>query len=443
MPGSLFLFKDIKTSAKHGTVIYYSILAYIVSLFIKNIPVISNGLMILILVFAIINTSRKNYFKQFGKEKVNIGIILFFVFQLLSVFFSSDKSSGFNILSLRVPLLIFPLAFCLIDFDQKIWKSILFFYVFATIIASMVGFLYGSYLARLENNTAYFYNDNISELLLGKQAAYFGLYINVAILAIVYLLKENKDKAKPGNILLFISIFWLLFINYMLASKMSTLSLVVILISALFINIIRKKKVLEGFILVFGVLIAIVILDNVFPKTIDRFKTVTQTGFSFENTNAENSLDTRFDSAKWSSGSTRMALWTCGREIFVKHPIFGTGLGDIRNSLKEKYADKHFEYALNTNKNLHCQYFDIAVSMGAVGLLLFLFLFFAYPIKVFISNRQDFAVSVFICVGLCLLTENMFDRLQGEQIIAFILPLSVKIFDVKEEALIDYQPDTY
>jgi O-antigen ligase len=424
-----FALKDAKASAKYGAFLYVSILCYIVSLYIKNAPVLSNGLMFGIFILALGSVPFASYKEYFLREKVCLGIALFFLVQLVSVIFSSDKADGFDIISLRLPLFIFPLAFCLIDFERKRWNSILLFYVFVTTIASLAGFLYGAHMASQEENSAYYYNDNISELLLGKQAAYFGLYVNAAILTAVYLLQNAENKTKLLRILLYVSLAWLLFINYMLASKMSTISLGIILLCILFIRIIRKRKVLEGIILVVVLAVGFMMLDKVFPKSVARFKTLTQTSFKFDNTNPENSLDDKFDANKWSSGSTRMALWTCGKEIFVKHPIFGTGLGDLRNALKEKYIEKNFIYAIDTKKNLHCQYFDVAVSMGIVGLLLFLITYFLYPIKTFILRKQDFAVSIFICVGLCLLTENMFERIQGEEIIAFLLPLSAKIFN--------------
>ena len=427
-----FAFKDVKTSARYGIFLYILILGYILSLYIKNAPVVSNSLMFVIFILAFISVSPTSYKEIFLKQKVCLGIALFFLLQVISVLFSSNKADGFDILSLRLPLFIFPLAFCLIDFERKTWLNILLFYVLVTTIASIAGFLYGAYMANQEENTAYYYNDNISELLLGKQAAYFGLYINAAILTIVYLLQNKEKRFKGLKILLYASLVWLLFINYMLASKMSTISLGIILLCIVFIRIIRKRKVLEGVILLVVLVIGFMMLDKVFPKSVARFKTLTQTSFRFDNTNPENSLDDKFDANKWSSGSTRMAVWTCGKEIYVKHPIFGTGLGDIRNALKEKYIEKNFVYAIDTKKNLHCQYFDVAVSMGVVGLLLFLITYFLYPIKTFIARKQDFAISIFICVGLCLLTENMFERYQGEEIIAFLLPLSAKIFNEKE-----------
>ena len=269
-----------------------------------------------------------------------------------------------------------------------------------------------------------------SYLLVSKQLI-LGLYVDVAILAIIHLFKTETGK-NFGRTYLYAIIIWLLFISYMLASKMSAISLVIILLGMAIVDIVRKRKLLEGLILVFGLAVSIVILNNFFPETIARFKTITQTKFRFDNTNAENSMDTQFDPDKWSSGSTRMALWNCGKEVFLKQPVFGTGLGDIRSKLKDKYTEKHFIYAVNTNKNLHCQYFDIAVSMGIIGLLVFLVAYFIYPISVFTRNGQVFAITIFSCVGFCLLTENMFDRYQGETLIGFILPLAAKIFDTKK-----------
>ena len=423
---TLLAFNDAKASSRYGKFLYFSILAYIVSIYIKNAPVVSNALMFLILVFGVLSVHVSKYKQQFIGQKINLGMLMFFLCQLLSVLLSSDKTTGFSILTLRLPLLIFPLAFCFIDFEQRTWRGILLIYALVTSMASIVGFGYGTYLAMHENNTAFYYNDNISELLLGKQAAYFGLYINAAIITIVYLLGNKEGSFQRIKVLLYVLIVWLLFVNYMLASKMSTISLLIILLAIAFVRIIRNRKILEGFILIFAMFIGLGVLYKLFPQTVERFKTITQTGFRFDNTNAENSLDSKFDANKWSSGSTRMALWTCGKEVFVKHPVLGTNLGDIRSILKEKYTEKNFLYALNTNKNLHCQYFDVAVSMGIIGLLVFLFTYFLYPIKTFIKQRQDFAVCIFICVGLCLLTENMFDRYQGEQIIPFLLVLVSK-----------------
>jgi hypothetical protein len=140
------VFSDSKASARYGKVVYYCLLGYIISLYIKNAPVLSNGLIITLLVLAFISVKPRNYFNLFVSQKVNLGILLFFIYEVISVIFSIDKTSGFNILSIRVPLFILPCAFCLVNFDNNIWKKVLAFYVITTVVASMVGFFYGTYM---------------------------------------------------------------------------------------------------------------------------------------------------------------------------------------------------------------------------------------------------------------------------------------------------------
>lgn len=172
-------------------------------------------------------------------------------------------------------------------------------------------------------------------------------------------------------------------------------------------------------------------LGKAFPTVFLRFKNITHTAFTFNNTNGENHFDSGYNKNEWSSSSTRLALWQCGKEVWHQHPVLGTGLGDIRNELKAKYTEKQFWFALNTNRNLHCQYLDVLVSMGIAGLLIFLTVFIIYPVKTFVTHGQTLAMIVFAGFAFCLLTENMLDRFQGEELVALMLPVVIKVFDKK------------
>jgi O-antigen ligase len=374
-----------------------------------------------------INVSPTHYKESFLKNKINLGLILFYLVQVISVLFSADKADGFDILRVRMSLFILPVAFCLIDFEQVTWRKILGFYVLIATVASVAGFIYGIYMAKINHNLGYLYNDNISWLLLGKQAAYFGLYVNVAIFSIVYLLNHTKEHKLNFTIFLYSSLVWLIFINYMLASKMTSISMIVVLVGISFWQTFSKKKVWQGLLLLGGFVVGIFVLYELFPTVMIRYEIIAKTNFKFDNTNGENHFDSGFNEKQWNSSSTRVALWQCGKEIWENKPILGTGLGDLRNALKTKYTEKNFWFALNTKRNLHSQYMDVLVSMGIVGLLVFIFVFILYPAKIFITKKQVFALSIFAFIALCMLTENIFDRYQGEVLIALILPLSAKV----------------
>jgi len=310
---------------------------------------------------------------------------------------------------------------------MKTWKRILLFYASVTTLASMLGFAFGAYMAVTHHDSGYLYNDNISELLLDKQAVYFGFYVNVAILIFIYAVKsEGELNARQKNSVI-AALVWLVFISFMLASKTSIACLLLILFLLAVQHIVIKKKYMEGALLIMGLVVGTILVGKFFPKTFNRFKGITETNFVFENRNRENHFNADYNKDKWNSTNTRTALWQCGMEIWKKNFLFGTGLGDRKQTLKEKYTEKHFWYAIDTEKNLHNQYLDIAVSMGLTGLFIFIFIFFAYPLKIFWKNRQGFSIAVFCCLAISFFTENMLDRFQGEIIIAFILPIAAKV----------------
>ena len=115
----------------------------------------------------------------------------------------------------------------------------------------------------------------------------------------------------------------------------------------------------------------------------------------------------------------------------------GVGLGDRNDALMMKYKENEFWYGLGSQKNTHNQYLDVLMSMGIIGLFLFLITFFIYPIKMFFKQRQVFAIVVYVLLAICFMTENMLDRYQGLIFISFVLPLSAKIFNKN----VDYVAD--
>jgi O-antigen ligase len=421
-----FLIEKNEVKRKINLVLYFLILAYIISLFLKDMPVITNVLMAFICLLSILSVSPANYLKQLSTDKISLGIVLFYLYQVISVLLSQDIQSGLAVLILRLPLLILPLSFCFIDFEKKIWDKILLFYAVTTTIASIIGFLFGVYRSIVEHDTGFLYNDNIS-VYIGKQSVYFAYYVAVAIIIFVVQLKEYPEAIQKYRPLIYFSIAWLLFIIFMLASRTTMFALLFVLTSYILVAIIRKRKFLEGMLLFFSLIIGVVIISKFFPKTLNRFKGTTEINYQFDNKNVENHFNAAYDSTKWNGTNTRAAIWHCAIEVWKEEPVFGTGLGDRTNALIKKYEENNFWYGFTTRKNTHSQYLDILLSMGVVGLLIFIITFFIFPIRKLIQQKNLFAVIVFALLACCFLTETMFDRYQGLIFIAFILPLSSKV----------------
>ncbi len=420
---SLFIFEKHPGQGKFQSVLFFALLLYIISLFLKSSPVVSNTLLCLIVLLALFNFPPEQYLKRIRRNKIGLGLILFFFLELISLLYSGHKTEAFEVLSLRAPIFLLPLAFCFISFTNNNRNKLLVFFALTTALASFAGFVYGVWLAISTKDKGYLYNDNISDLLLGKQAAYFSFYVGAAVLILINLLLRNDASLSKLKAFAYLAIVWLMLYDFLLASKTGLLALMLILLPLLILSFIGKKKWMEIGILTFGLISSGVILNKMFPKTFHRFQGFTQTEFHYNNNTTENHFNAAFDSTKWNSSNTRVAIWQCATEIIGEHPVFGTGLGERNHALQQKYQEKNFIYAYTTRKNSHNQYLEIAVSMGLTGLVFFTVACLLYPLYYCIRRKQILAACIIILLAVCLFTENMLDRYQGEVIIALLLPL--------------------
>ena len=416
-------FKYENSEQKYSKYIYYLILCFIVSVFFKSSPAISNGAILAIVILSLFSFNKNNITNRIY---LYLGFIAFFLLETLSLIYTNNFNEGLSFLSLRFPFLLFALAFSFIQLSKKHLMKILLFYCLITTFVSVISFFYGVYLTFKFSDSGYLYNDNISEYIIGKQAVYFSYYVNVAVFGLFYLLKQFKFKLDK-KLLIIGAIFWLFFINFMLACKMAMFSLYLLSGIQFMEYVLIQKKYKELFLVLFGTLIFIFLIVKISPKTFNRFTGIFQIEYQFDNTKNENHFNAEFDKTKWNGTNTRAAIWNCAQEIFKENPILGVGIGDKQTELMEKFKQHHFTYAIKTNKNTHNQFLDIVISLGLVGLIIFLITYFIIPIWYLFKSKSYFSIYVFICLLFSLLTENMFDRYQGVILISFMLPFVIKL----------------
>ena len=429
-----YFFLPAKKEIDHNAnlLAYFAMLVYILSLFSKFIPVVTNSMIGCIFAVALYNT-RNGFFSGIKKNTAILGIIIFYMLQIFSMLLSENVSEGFKILSNTVPFILFGFAFCFIEFQQKTWHRILHFFALATTGASIFSFFVSVAEVLRTQDSGYLYNDNLC-FIIGKQAVYFSLYVSISIIIFIFLLQQDTYQKKIKG-WIYLAISWLFIILFLLASKAAMLGLIAILAIYLGTTLIQHKKYMEICILVLSLGIGSVLLVKIFPKTLNRFKGSTETKFRFDNVNAENHFNAEFDENKWTSSSMRAAIWTCATEVWKEHFIFGTQIGDKHAALQKKYEEKHFWYAIAYQKNTHSQYLDILISMGLIGFLIFMCCYFLYPLWHFIKHKQIFAIMIFTLTGICLITETMFARYQGIVLLALLLPLASKIGPKKSDPL--------
>jgi O-antigen ligase len=339
---------------------------------------------------------------------------------LMSFLVSDNKAAGTTFLLRRIPLFIFPLTIGLIALTTKQRDRILLGAGLIVSIACLCSLGYAFYRYKQENNSAWLYNDALTDLIR-QQSIYTSVLVNISIYSLVYyLLNYTLTRWKKAGLITVI--IFLFVISYLLASR----NMMLILYSAIFLFslyfIIRKRKYAVGIGLLVAIGVIIGVIFAFFPKTVNRFRELTFTKFNYENQAGESHYAGNLSPDQWNGANFRLAAWPCGWQVFKNHPVFGTGLGDKKDELVKVYEEKKFQFAINSGKNVHNNYLDILMSTGITGFFLFLMGWAILPLIRIVRFRDELGFIILITFLIAMLTENYFDRSLGAILFGFFVP---------------------
>src|SRR5690606_3877594 len=154
-----------------------------------------------------------------------------------------------------------------------------------------------------------------------------------------------------------------------------------------------------------------------FPKTVNRFKALANVEFDYETPAAYHFNEENFEN-KWNGLTIRLALWTCTWDLFKEQPVFGTGIGDFMDDLREVYRERKFHLAIDQDLSPHNQYLQILLTLGVVGFVVFL-VYLVYP--AIRARRQGNYLFLFflLIIALNMLTEEVFAVYRGVVFFSF------------------------
>lgn len=372
----------------------------------------------------IITTWATNSFKEkvsvFRQGKHIWFMLAFFMVLIFSFLASQNKEDGLHFLLRRMPLLLFPLSIGLIQLTRELRDRVLFGLAIIVTIACMVSLGWAIYRSIEENNPAWLYNDALS-YFIGQQSIYTSVFVNISIYIFVYFILYYRPSLLK-KIGISSAILFLLIISYLLASRNMMLMLYIMIILFSIYIVIKRKKITEGIALLSVITAGVFIIFLFFPKTINRFRELAFTEFNFESKGKESHYNMEITPDQWNGANFRLAAWRCGWELFQEHPVMGVGLGDKKDELFQVYAEKKFQFAINTKKNVHNNYLDILISTGLIGLFLFLIGWVILPFIRVVKNQDGLGVLILLTFFLAMLTENYFDRSLGVMLFAFFIP---------------------
>jgi O-antigen ligase len=192
--------------------------------------------------------------------------------------------------------------------------------------------------------------------------------------------------------------------------------------------VIKRKKYLLGVISVASVMLLFAALILFFPKTINRFESIKNMKFNFENTNTINHFNMEVDSANWNGLTTRLAIWQCASQSISENVLIGSGVGDYKDDLHEKFKENNFYFGLEKEFETHNNYLHVILMFGLIGFIVFsIYLFLPLILAI---RKQNFIYIAFLVIFIIsFLTEDALSRNQG--IMLFALFNSIFAFNLK------------
>jgi len=403
-----------------GNLFFLSICLFVITLYGPVSQV--NNVAIMIMGAAWIYSGGYKRLGSLFSDKVALGLMIFYVFQALTLFYTKNKTVGGMWLEYRSPMMYLSLILgtSIVSVLQR--RKLLLLFAWVTAAAAILGLLFGAIMFARTGDSGYVYNDNLGTLF-DKQAVYFAMYVNFAVMIFVYFLHHGFIQKKIWKNMAVVSITLLVIVNYLLASRTSMLILAVFLISYIIYIILKQKRFLTGFILLFGMIILGVLTTQLFPKTTNRFVSVTNSKFEYSNLHPVDHFNGETSKENWNSLNTRLAIWNCAKEVIKRNPVFGVGIGDAGDTLIEEYRKNNFYFGIKYNLNSHNEYLDVAIGFGLVGFGIFLAAVLLIPLVTAYTEKNYLMLFFVAALAVYLTTEVMLNRNQGVTFIAFFLIL--------------------
>lgn len=337
------------------------------------------GFIILLSIYVIVYFIRRRRIHQPNIKLPLLFLCSIFLLHVIGLSYSEHQHAGINEIGIKLSLLVFPvLAWLMPPLHERQTKNIVMSFVYGCLIFIPIALTYGIYRS--------IHNHDISYLSYEKLGIYFhptyaatyqamGFFILMREAAYRNFIfgKEKIHYALCGLMLVFIS---------MLASKAGLIAAFISISMIAWIFYSKKKNWITAAVVGICSLALLFISTLLAPETSTRVEaaisdfeeeSVSQTVETLEQPNEV--TDSIASSAKStevvakSSTQLRLVTWNAAKDVLLENP-FGTGTGDTKFALIEKYKTKNETFAAEKKLNAHNQFLQSGAEFGWPGLLL-------------------------------------------------------------------------
>jgi O-antigen ligase len=380
-------------------------------------------------------TNRKEVSKMRLDFGVIIGILLYLSF-VAGVFYSENQSKALFDIQVKMSLVIFPpFIYLLRKFYRRNFHFVMIVFVLSNIVAGLIclslafsqSFHVSEGIWLFNTSVPGVYNDintsppsyfSYSLFSIFQHPAYYSMYLVLCVFYLIYLYRNSVFVIKSAvisKVLYLASIFFLVFIIYLLESKAAYLSLLLLMLIYFVSFMILKKKWLWGVIIILAIL-AVSIIGFSYNSRFYYIKTALKNNNSFVNAIKDHNYKVLIDTY----GIDRIPIWIISTEIIEENFWAGVGSGDVNEVLIKRYKHYQLQTLVNNNYNTHNQYLGTFIAVGLIGFLIMMG-WLIYPLfRKRHFSKEGFLISVFIgIVSINFLFESALNTIAGVVFIAF------------------------
>jgi O-antigen ligase len=416
------ILKNLLIYIKHLTIsdFFYASVAFVLATIPLDFGVNSVAILLMTFVWALSLVRSKIDYRQFRLIRYYYVILIIFgLLYILSFLWSIDVSTTINAISVKFPILIFPIIFFLAPSPTKKTVSNIFkLFIVVLIMVDLYCFFKSYQHFLLYHDIEVFFYHKLSNNA-DLNAIYLSAFNVIALLVIFTGKVILRFAAKALWSLIPLAVLFLLF------SKMVVISFVVVLI---IIKLLFTQKYRKLFVLGFLALITLSFVLGFSSKIIrNRVNEVFQAEIN-KAFNSNNLNDLKVDGI-----SIRVFQYRALLELIREDPnriLLGYGLKAHKQKLNEKY----FKYNIFTGTkdakgiyglDFHNQYLCSFLAIGLLGTLLLIY--FIIRILFLALRTKDVTLfSVILFFALAFLTEMYLESQRGVVLFLTVLLLLLK-----------------
>ncbi len=302
----------------------------------------------------------KDLFRNFLHSPLLWGMSLLFMIPLVSGLWSSDEQTWQNILRIKLPLLLLPLAFASgARFSNKQSQWLALFLISLVVAGSFWSFLKYSTNMQLVNE-GYLKAKSIVTPLQNDHIR-FSWLVSFATLLCGILLWHRKLSQKALRISLYLAGSWFIIYLHLLASRTGLFSLYIMLAGAALWLIAQKTKKTQAVTLLVILLLLPLAAYLLFPTFRNRVKYIYYDYGYFK--------DAHY--LPGGNDAARIISLKAGYGLVKTAPLAGVGFGDIYPATIEWYDTKYPQMQATDKIYPSSEWLLYGAGAGIPGLLLF------------------------------------------------------------------------